>query len=156
MTEPTVRALARADLPAIATILDGVALFPKEMLDDLAAPYLGGREDHLWLVATAGDAITGFAYCEAERATEGCHNLLAIAVAADRQRAGHGAALLTALEATLAAGGARVLIVETSALPGYAGARAFYPRQGFGEEARIRDFYADGDDKIVFWKRLGG
>lgn len=154
MIKPTVRPLARADLPAIADVLDGVSLFPKEMLDDLVTPYLNNREDHRWLVATAADAITGFAYCEAERATEGCYNLLAIAVAADRQRAGHGAALLAALEVALAAGGARVLIVETSALPGYASARAFYPRQGFTEEGRIRDFYADGDDKIVFWKRL--
>lgn len=154
MTEPTVRAMTRADLPAIADLLDHVALFPKEMLHDLAAPYLNGHAEHLWLVAAEGNAITGFAYCEPERATEGCFNLLAIAVAADRQRGGHGARLIAGLEAELAARRARILLVETSALPAYAGARAFYPRCGFTEEARLRDFYADGDDKIVFWKRL--
>ena len=32
--------------------------------------------------------------------------------------------------------------------------RAFYRRNGYDEEARIRDFYGPGEDKIVFWKAL--
>jgi ribosomal protein S18 acetylase RimI-like enzyme len=49
-----------------------------------------------------------------------------------------------------------VLLVETSGLPAFARARAFYRARGFDEEARIRDFYAAGEDKIVFWKALVG
>ncbi|MEO1249198.1 MAG: GNAT family N-acetyltransferase, partial [Pseudomonadota bacterium] len=30
----------------------------------------------------------------------------------------------------------------------------FYRRCGYVEEARIRDFWSAGDDKIVFWKAL--
>ena len=47
-----------------------------------------------------------------------------------------------------------MLLVETSSLDDYAGARAFYAGQGFVEEARIRDCYQAGEDKIIFWRRL--
>jgi ribosomal protein S18 acetylase RimI-like enzyme len=45
-------------------------------------------------------------------------------------------------------------LVETSGLPKYDRARAFYTKCGYEEEARIRDFYTTGDDKIVFRKAL--
>ena len=47
-----------------------------------------------------------------------------------------------------------MLIVETSSTAQYIGARRFYQARGFIEEARIRDFYGPGDDKVVFWKAL--
>ncbi len=36
----------------------------------------------------------------------------------------------------------------------FAGARAFYAARGYAEEARLRDFYLDGWDKVVYRKRL--
>lgn len=47
-----------------------------------------------------------------------------------------------------------MLLVETSSTEHYDGARGFYRARGFDEEARIRDFYGPGDDKIVFWSAL--
>ncbi|MBX9731817.1 MAG: hypothetical protein K2X59_10855 [Sphingomonas sp.] len=47
-----------------------------------------------------------------------------------------------------------MLIVETSALDEFAPTWAFYAARGFCEEARIRDFYSEGEHKIVFWKHL--
>ncbi len=49
-----------------------------------------------------------------------------------------------------------MLLIETSGVPDFAGQRAFYARLGYDEEARIREFYAPGDDKIVYWKLLQG
>ncbi len=49
---------------------------------------------------------------------------------------------------------ARTLIVDTSSTGDYEQAHAFYGRRGFVEEARLRDFYGPGDDKVTFWKRL--
>jgi len=48
----------------------------------------------------------------------------------------------------------RILIVETSGLESFGATRAFYRKNGYDEEARIRDFYNPGEDKIVFRKVL--
>lgn len=81
--------------------------------------------------------------------------MLALGVARARQKSGLGRSLSSALEAQLCKLRARVLIVDTSSAEGFDSARAFYQRQGFREEARIEDYWAPGDDKITFWKRLG-
>lgn len=47
-----------------------------------------------------------------------------------------------------------VLLVETAGTDDYKIARSFYESVGFVEEARIRDFYSPGEDKVVYWKRL--
>ena len=54
----------------------------------------------------------------------------------------------------LRAGGERVLLVETMGTPAFERTRAFYRANGYAEEARIREFYEPGGDKVVFWKRL--
>ncbi len=45
---------------------------------------------------------------------------------------------------------ARMLVVETLSRSDYAATRAFYERRGYDETARVRDFYAPGDDRIIF------
>ena len=149
---PSIRPVVPADVAALKTLVD-TTLFPADLLDDMIAPYLAGSSD-IWLTHERDGLPVAVAFCEAERMTEGTWNLLAIAVLPVRQGAGVGAALVRHLEFLLAARGERILIVETSGLPAYDGARRFYARLGFAEEARIRDFYAAGDDKVVFRKAL--
>jgi ribosomal protein S18 acetylase RimI-like enzyme len=150
----TIRALRRDDLADVRFVLDTSGLFPSDMLGEMAEPFLSGETQCSWLVALREGRTIAFAYCEPERMTEGTYNLLAIAVGSDRQRTGAGAALVRHLEADLRQGGARLLLVETSTDPDQEGARAFYAKEGFTEEARIRDFYAPGQAKVVFWKQL--
>lgn len=155
MTNPIrVRAAERADMPAIRQIVD-VTLFPGEMLDAMMAPYLESPETrHLWLVAEQGSAVCGVVYCEPERMTVGTWNMLAIAVAPDRQGLSIGSKLTHHLEGLLRERGERVLIVETSGLPDYERTRAFYRKHQYVEAACLKDFYADGEDKVIFWKSL--
>lgn len=86
--------------------------------------------------------------------TDGTNNLLLIAVHPDHQGRGIGQSLMREVETSLAGDRQRVLLVETSGLPEFARTRAFYNRLGYREEARVRDYYAEGDDMIVFWKAL--
>jgi ribosomal protein S18 acetylase RimI-like enzyme len=52
--------------------------------------------------------------------------------------------------------GAKHIYADTSSSDRYAGTRGFYQRMGFEAEARLPDFYAPGDGKIVYVKALGG
>lgn len=49
---------------------------------------------------------------------------------------------------------ARILMVETSSALEQEAARALYPKLGFQEEARVREYYAPNEDKIIFTMRL--
>ncbi|MGH6749630.1 MAG: GNAT family N-acetyltransferase [Methyloceanibacter sp.] len=51
--------------------------------------------------------------------------------------------------------GAKHIYVDTSSSDRYAPTRGFYQRMGFVEEARLPDFYAPGDGKVIYVKELG-
>jgi ribosomal protein S18 acetylase RimI-like enzyme len=48
----------------------------------------------------------------------------------------------------------RLLFIETSSLTHYEPTRRFYLKHGYEPECTLRDYYADGDDMIVFRKRF--
>lgn len=96
----------------------------------------------------------GAGLCRPERLTDGTWNLLLLAVDPGLQRQGLGRALVAAVIEALGKAGGRLLIVETSGTPEFAGTQKFYKRLGFQREARIRDFYGPGDDKVIFTQAL--
>ncbi|OYW68348.1 MAG: hypothetical protein B7Z40_03370 [Bosea sp. 12-68-7] len=121
----------------------------------MTALFLSGTvQDDLWFIVIEDGAACAVAYCAPERMTNGTWNLLLIAVQEEHQGRGLGRQLTQQLERTLPGRGARILLVETSSLPSFERTRAVYRRLGYVEEARIREFYAAGEDKVVFWKRL--
>jgi ribosomal protein S18 acetylase RimI-like enzyme len=87
-------------------------------------------------------------------ATEGTYDLYWLAVHPDAQGRGIGRALVHAVEETLTARDGRLLVVETSSRPDYSSTRQFYARSGYTEAARVRDFYAPADDRILLTTRL--
>lgn len=149
-----IRAMRRDDIDGVRLVLESTSLFPSSMVAEMAEPFLSGNAQHLWLVAVDENQTFGFAYCEPERMTEGTYNLLAIAVSADQQRRGVGAALIRYVENDVRDRNGRLLLVETSTDSDQDGARALYLKHGFNEEARIRDFYGPGQTKVVFWKKV--
>jgi ribosomal protein S18 acetylase RimI-like enzyme len=86
--------------------------------------------------------------------TDGTYDLYWIAVDRNGRRGGVGRGLLSATEAAVKQLGGRLLFVETSGLPKYAPTRAFYLGTGYTEEAIIKDFYAPGDDLVIYTKHL--
>jgi ribosomal protein S18 acetylase RimI-like enzyme len=86
--------------------------------------------------------------------TEGTYDLYWIAVDPAAQGRGLGHALMAQVEAQIRAQGGRLLLIETSSTSPYEPARRLYLSSGFGLEATIRDFYAPGDDLLIFSKHL--
>jgi GNAT superfamily N-acetyltransferase len=153
-TELTIRPAERQDIPAIKSVAENAELFPPEMLEDMISAYLDQSSNDVWFVALAGDRLVGFGFCEPERMTSGTWNLLAIGVLDDWRGRGVGAAMMRQLEDRLRATGERILIVETLGTPAFERTRSFYRTNGYVEEARIREFYEPGGDKVVYWKHL--
>jgi GNAT superfamily N-acetyltransferase len=149
-----IRSITPEDVPALKMIIDATGLFPSEMLDDMLVGYFkGDASEDFWLTIDE-EGLLGVAYYVPERMTQGTWNLLLIAVHPDNQGHGYGSALHHHIEMALVECGARLLLVETSGLASFEHQRTFYRKCGFDEEARIRDFYQAGEDKIVFLKAL--
>ena len=47
-----------------------------------------------------------------------------------------------------------MLVVETSSRSDYAPKRRFHEPRAYTEAARVREFYAPGDDRIILTKRF--
>lgn len=150
-----IRPTKSGDIPALQIILEGTGLFPPEMLPGMLSGFLSDEPcQDQWLTCEDRETVIGFCYAAPEPLTEGTWNMLAIAVLPDSQGRGAGKAIVARLEDELRGDGQRVLIADTSGTDAFAKTRAFYKQCGYAEEARIRDFWAAGDDKIVFWKAL--
>ena len=67
---------------------------------------------------------------------------------------GIGRGLMEATEAAVAGVGGTAVYAETSSREQYAPTRAFYRATGYTLAADFPDFYAPGDGKVVFVKRL--
>lgn len=65
-----------------------------------------------------------------------------------------GKQLLAEVEKQLISRQARILIVETSQLPEFDVARAFYNKNGFILEAQINNFFDAGDNQLIYTKLL--
>jgi ribosomal protein S18 acetylase RimI-like enzyme len=115
----------------------------------------GDLPDHHWIVGQdAAGVVVGAAYYAPEPFSTRMWNMYFLGVLPGRQGDGSGAALVAHVETVLRERGERVLIIETSGVDSFEPTRAFYRKQGYDTEARIREFYGPGDDKIVFWKAL--
>jgi ribosomal protein S18 acetylase RimI-like enzyme len=155
---PMIRTITREDSASVIALAISSGMFPEEetgFLDTMLEDYFNARmhHGHVMLIREE-DRPIGVAYYAPEITTDRTWNLLMIGVDRDFQAKGHGSALIQFVEDTLTSDGQRMLLVETSGLPAFEPARAFYAKCGYEQEARIRDYYGTGDDKIVFRKLL--
>lgn len=157
-----VRAAVAGDALAICGLAVDNGMFAPDDLgefEEMLQGYLDGSLDtHRWIVGQDDvGRVVGAAYYAPEPFADRVWNLYFLAVQPGRHRSGIGADLVSHVEQSLRSAGeqvARVLVVETSSTDQYEAARRFYEREGFDREARVREFYGPGDDKIVFWKSL--
>lgn len=103
---------------------------------------------------TPEDELAGFACYGPTPDTDRTVDLYWIAVHPSAQGTGSGTILLSEVERRLEDTDARMFVVETSSRPEYDPTRAFYRARGYAEAARMRDFYAPSDDRVIFTKRF--
>jgi len=156
-----IRPTVPADTPVLLQLAEGTAVFKpheiealKEVLDDFHA--YNREHGHRCVTREDRGKVVGFAYYAPAAMTDRTWYLYWIAVSKTTQAKGIGKELLTHLENEIRGQGGRVLFIETSSLPHYELTRKFYLKNGYDQEATLRDYYADGDSMVVFRKRLSG
>jgi D-alanine-D-alanine ligase len=126
----------------------------QEVLDDALA---GAHEGHYRSATALVDGVPrGWACVGPTPCTQGAWDLYWLAVHPGAQGSGLGRRLLAWGLSELRGSGGRMLVAETAGRASYETTRAFYRACGFREEARLKDFYERGDDKLVFVRRLVG
>jgi ribosomal protein S18 acetylase RimI-like enzyme len=147
------------DKGAILNITARTGAFSAEevaTVGELLETYLN-RPDHggySFLVYREEARILSFACYGPVPLTQGTYDLYWIAVDPDVKGRGFGRALLARVEAEVRAQGGRMLIVETSGRPDYEATRYFYERDGYTRAATLEDYYAPGDDLVIYRKRF--
>lgn len=163
--------LAAVHRPRVASILDATGVFcdeeigvalelfdegvPRDGRTTAGEADPGATADYAFVGAfTPDEELMGYACYGPTPDTDRTWDLYWIAVDPGVQGSGGGTRLLSEVERRLERLGARMLVVETSSRREYAPTRAFYEKRGYAEAARMREFYAPGDDRVIFTKRF--
>jgi GNAT superfamily N-acetyltransferase len=161
LVSPRLRHLSVADRGRIEEITRAVGLFRPdeipvalEVFDEAVHPGPRG-EPYSALGADVDGRLVGWICWGPTPCTLGTYDLYWMAVDPALQGAGIGTALVLEMEHRLA-GLARLIVVETAGRPDYAATRSFYQARGYRPTATIPDFYAPGDDQVVFVKQVSG
>ena len=153
-----IRPATPEDSAAVIDLVIAAEMFSADeawLVEGMLADYFDGNKDdgHVCVIDDEGGPL-GVTYYQPKSAADRVWDLTMIAVQPACQGQGRGAAMLRSVEEDLRTRDQRLLLVETSALPQYDRTRAFYVKCGYEEEARVRDYWAAGDDLVVFRKAL--
>jgi ribosomal protein S18 acetylase RimI-like enzyme len=153
-----IRLMTETDTDAVVRLVVAAEMFSAEdsgIVRDLLRHYLEALpEGHVCVVDDDAGEIVGVAYYQPKGPADRVWDLTLIAVRPDVQGTGRGSTLLHHVERDLVARDQRLLLVDTSGTAQYDRTRDFYVKCGYTREARIRDYWQDDDDLVVFAKRL--
>ena len=155
----SIRPLEHDDRQKIRRLLEESKTFPEheiavalELIEEtLNAP---ARSCYQIYCADEAGRLAGYICFGRISMTDACFDLYWIAVDRDMSRHGVGSQLMAFMENAVREQGARRVYVETSSLPAFAAARAFYKKQHYELVSILTDFYRIGDHKMVFVKDL--
>jgi ribosomal protein S18 acetylase RimI-like enzyme len=156
-----VRELTGSDRVPLAGLLARIPQFKPdevavalELIDASIADAKGSGYE--CLVAVLDGALVGYTCVGPTPMTESTWDLYWIAVDPALQGRGVGRALYAAFVERMRTRAGRNVRIETSSKEDYAATGGFYERLGFRIDGRLRDFYAEGDDLLTFYKSIVG
>lgn len=147
------------DCDAIASLLQATGFFYPEEID-IALELISEKINHPdvstyeFLFAEYENTVVGYICYGKIPLTKASYDVYWIAVHPDFQGKGIGYTLLVAAEENIKAHDGKHFYIETSGRKLYEPTHTFYCKAGYSIIAVFKDFYADGDDKLVFYKKL--
>jgi GNAT superfamily N-acetyltransferase len=152
--KPENAASATAVVVAAQMFTEEEAAFMPHLFDGAEALASDGSEGLVVDVADETEEIVGVAYWRPVEAAEGVVDLTMIAVHPSMQGTGRGTALMRHAEEQARTAGQRLMLVQTSGTAQYDRTRQFYVSLGYEQEAVVRDYWAPGDDMVLFRREL--
>ncbi len=146
------------DLPAVKKLLLAAGVFSREEIE-VAAELLelsaAESRDYFFRAAEDEDGRISSIVCWGPvPLTRGTFDLYWIASDPGGKVKGAAGSLLERAEEEIKNKGGRLLVAETSSRDVYRPAHSFYRKKGFSRAAVIPDYYAPGDNLIIFTKKL--
>lgn len=153
-------AVREADVPRVHELVASSGFFSAEerqIAVELVRERLDRGEEasgYRFLFLDVGGVPVAYACFGRIPMTESSFDLYWIVTDARERGRGHGRRLVREVEERIAREGGGRLYVETSSRAQYEPTRAFYDGLGYERAVTFEDFYAPGDGKVVFLKRI--
>ncbi len=155
-----IRPMERGDKAVVMGLIEATNFFHAHEMtvaEELVDVYLDvpGQSDYqVVVIEDERSAVAGYLTFGPTPMAVGVYDLYWMAVDPRAQGKGYGRQLVEWLEAYVRAEHGRLIIIETSSSPKYEPTRRFYLGLKYTEVARIPDYYQDGDDRVIYTKRL--
>ena len=152
--------LKQGENKRIREITESVGAFSPEEIDiaeELAVENIikgADKSGYHFLLYVDGSDIIGYTCYGDIPGTKNRYDLYWIVVDNGLRGTGIGKKLICETEKIIAQRGGKKIYVETSSKESYVSTRQFYLKCGYTQEAVFKDFYDDGDDKIVYIRNL--
>jgi ribosomal protein S18 acetylase RimI-like enzyme len=148
-----------SDLDAISAIVKSSGFFSAAEIDlarELAEDKLahGADSSYEFLFAQDRQIVYGYTCFGLIPATAGSYDLYWIAVDEQSRGIGLGQELMQKTENIISSQGGQRIYVETSSRDQYKPTHGFYERCGYLQEALLKNFYAEGDSKVIYSKSI--
>lgn len=151
--------LSAGDVARVAALVAATGFFNREE-QEIAVELVNERlergtaSSYAFVLVEVGGSLAGYACYGHTPGTVGSYDLYWIVVDPAQQRCGLGTRLLAEVESRIRQAGGSHVWIDTSGREQYRPTHAFYRRNGYTEIARLGEFYAPGDDKLIFTKNL--
>ena len=157
-----IRALAKRDREKLYSMIVETQVFTREEINvameliDIVLKDPSQEDYKIDCMTSDEDQAMGYICYGPVPMTQGTFDLYWIAVDPGSQREGVGSKLIDFLDGMVKEAEGRMILADTSTVPQYEKTRSFYLKKGFQEVARIPDYYAPGNDRVSFCKRILG
>lgn len=158
MTSMTIRPMRSEDRDHLLRLVEATRAFSAAEvgvameLIDLALQRPGQTDYHFRCIEDTDGRLAGYMCYGEIPLSDRCWDLYWIAVDPALQGRGLGARMVRFMEEDLRERHARKIFIETGGKASYTPTRGFYESLGYREIARVPDFFAVGDDKVIFGK----
>ncbi|MDD5134365.1 MAG: N-acetyltransferase [Phycisphaerae bacterium] len=155
----SIRPIQKKDKPAIMTMLKdtkffraGEIIIAEEVLDDSIV--CGIQGEYRSYAAIENNKTIGWVCFGPTACTVGTFDIFWIVVDPNSQARGIGTKLMNFATELIKKDNGRLIVVETSGMARYLSTQKFYENLGYKKEAVLKDFYAPGDDKIIYIRQI--